>query len=143
VRIRNSSARQLVFCEHEVIAVLGNQGVQADRDILASRPGIIIENKKRETICTLIHVSVPSERNVTHEEAEEKLKYKNLCIEIERMWNKECFVIPVVIGATGTGTRGLRKYLEEIRGKHSTDSLQETAILGTLHILRKVLQSEA
>jgi hypothetical protein len=61
---------------------------------------------------------VPSDRNVTHKEAEKKLKYKNVCIEIQRMWNIKCFVIPVVIGATGTVTRGLRKYLEEIPGKH-------------------------
>jgi hypothetical protein len=36
-------------------------------------------------------------------------------------------------------TRGLRKYWEEIPGKHSIDSLQKTAILGTSHILKKVL----
>jgi hypothetical protein len=41
------------------------------------------------------------------------------------MWNMKCFVIPVVIGATGTVTRGLRKYLEEIPGKHCIDSLQK------------------
>jgi hypothetical protein len=51
--------------------------------------------------------------------------------------------ISVAIVATGTVTRGLRKYLEEIPGKHSIDSLQKTVILGTLHIRRKVLQSEA
>jgi hypothetical protein len=55
----------------------------------------------------------------------------------------KCSVIPVVIGTTGTLTRGLRKYLEEILGKRSIDSLQKAAILGTTHILRKVLQSEA
>jgi hypothetical protein len=30
--------------------------------------------------------------------------------------------------------------LEAVPGKHSTDSLQKTAILGTSHIIRKVLQ---
>jgi hypothetical protein len=39
-------------------------------------------------------------------------------------------------------TKGLRKNLEAIRGKHSVDSLQKTALLGTSHIIRKVLQSE-
>jgi hypothetical protein len=33
--------------------------------------------------------------------------------------------------------------LETIPGKHSIDSLQKTAILGTSHIIRKVLQCEA
>jgi hypothetical protein len=88
-------------------------------------------------------ILVSSDRNVTHNEEEKKLEYKNACIEIQRECNMKCFVIPVVTGATGTVTRGLRKYLEEIPGKYSIDSLQKTAILRTSHILRKVLQSEA
>jgi hypothetical protein len=110
-----------------------------NREVLANRADMIIKNKK-ERICTLIDIAVPSDRNVTIKEVEKELKYKNLCIEIQRMWNMKCSVMPVAIGATGTINRGLRKYLQEIPGKHSIDSLQKTAILGTLHILRKVLQ---
>jgi hypothetical protein len=51
-------------------------------------------------------------------------------------------IIPVVIGATGIVTEGLKKNLEAILGKHSIDSLQKTAILGTSHIIWKVLHSE-
>ena len=40
-------------------------------------------------------------------------------------------------------TRGLRKNLEAVPGKHSIDSLQNTPILGISHIIRKVLQCEA
>jgi hypothetical protein len=59
------------------------------------------------------------------------------------MWNIKCFVMPVIIVATGIVTRGLKKYLETIPGKHSIDSLQKkTAVLGTSHVIRKVLQSE-
>jgi hypothetical protein len=36
-----------------------------------------------------------------------------------------------------------KKNLEALPGKHSIDSLQKTAILGTSHIIRKVLQCEA
>jgi hypothetical protein len=39
--------------------------------------------------------------------------------------------------------RSLRKNLKAVPGKQSIDSLQKTAILGTSHIIRKVLQSEA
>jgi hypothetical protein len=45
-------------------------------------------------------------------------------------------IIPVVTGATGIVTRGLRKNLGAITGKHSIDSLQNTAVLGTSHIIR-------
>jgi hypothetical protein len=59
----------------------------------------------------LIDVAVPLDRNVTQKESEKKLKYKNLSIEIQRMWNMKSFFIPVIIGATGIVTKGLRKYL--------------------------------
>jgi len=36
-----------------------------------------------------------------------------------------------------------RKNLEAVPGKHSIDSLQKTAVLGTSHVIRKVLQCEA
>ena len=72
-----------------------------------------------------------------------KLKHKRLCVEIKRMWNLKCTIIPIIIGVTGIVTRSLRKNLEAVPGKHSIDSLQKTAIIGTSHIIRKVLQCEA
>jgi len=77
------------------------------------------------------------QKNVVQKEAENKLKRKSLGIEIQRMWNRKCTIIPVIIGASGTKMRSLRKNLEEIPGKHSIDSLQKTS-----HIIRKVLQGE-
>ena len=43
----------------------------------------------------------------------------------------------------GIVMRSLRKNLEAVPGKQSIDSLQKTAVLGTSHIIRKVLQCEA
>ena len=47
------------------------------------------------------------------------------------MWNMKFIVIQVATGAARILTKVLRKYLEAIPGKHSTDSLQETTILAT------------
>jgi hypothetical protein len=69
--------------------------VQTDREVLANRPDIIIKNKK-DKICLLIDVAIPSDRNAIQKESEKKLKYQNLSIEIQRMWNMKCFVIPVI-----------------------------------------------
>jgi hypothetical protein len=88
-------------------------------------------------------VAIPADRNVVQKEAEEKLKYKSLYIEMQRMWNLKCTIISVIIGATGIVMRSLWKNLEAVPGKHLIDSLQKTAILGTSHIIRKVLQCEA
>jgi len=42
-------------------------------------------------------------------------------------------------GATGTISKAFRKYVSNIPGKHGVKELQKTAILGTAHILWKVL----
>jgi len=55
------------------------------------------------------------------------------------MWNVKTKVIPVITGATGTVSKSFRKYISIIPGKHEVKELQKTAILGTAHILRKVL----
>jgi len=55
------------------------------------------------------------------------------------MWNIKTKVIPVIVGATGTFPKSFRKYVSNISGNHEVKELQKTAVLGTAHILRKVL----
>ena len=90
--------------------MLWYQAVHTDREVTANRADIIFKNQKDET-CIVIDVAIPEDRNVVQKEAENKLKYKSLCIEIQRMWNMKCTIIPVVNGATGTVTKGLKTTL--------------------------------
>jgi hypothetical protein len=55
------------------------------------------------------------------------------------MWNVKTRVIPVIIGVTGTISKSFRKCVSNIPGNHEVRELQKTAILGTVHVLRKVL----
>jgi hypothetical protein len=55
------------------------------------------------------------------------------------MWNVKTRVMPVIIGTTGTISESFRKYVSNKPGNHEVKELQKTAILGTAHILRKVL----
>jgi hypothetical protein len=71
-----------------------------------------------------------------------KFKYKSLGVYIKRMRNLKCTIIPVISRATGIVTKSLSKNLEAIPEKHSIDSLQITVMLGTSHIMLKVLQCE-
>ena len=87
----------------------------------------------------LIEVAKSGDRNVIKKEAEKILKYKDLTIGIQCMWNVKTKVIPVIIGATGTISNTFRKYVRNIPGNHEVKELQKTAILGTAHVLRKVL----
>jgi hypothetical protein len=56
----------------------------------------------------LIVVAIPGDRNVIHKEAEKILKYKDLTIEIQRMWNVTTRAIPLITGATGTISKSFR-----------------------------------
>jgi hypothetical protein len=76
--------------------------VQTDRTIPNIKPDIIIRDTSNEKgTCMLIDVSISGDRNVIKKEAENILKYKDLTIETQRMWNVKTRVIPVIIGATG------------------------------------------
>ena len=79
------------------------------------------------------------DNNNNNKEAEKILKYKDLTIRIQRTWNVKTNVIPVIIGATRTISKSIRKYLSNVPGKHEIKELQKTAILGTAHIRWKVL----
>ena len=120
------------------VTVMWNQQVQTDTTVPNHKPDIIIRDNEKRT-CMLIDIVIAGDRNVIKKEVEEILKYKDLKIEIHCMWNVKTKVIPVVIGATGTISKSFRKYVSNIPGNREDKELQKTAILGTAHILRKVL----
>jgi len=120
------------------VTISWNQQIQTDRTISNNKPDIIIRDNEKGT-CVLIDAAISGDRNVIKKEAEKILKCKDPTTQIQRMWNVKTKVIPVIIGATGTVSHLFRKYVSNIPGKHEVKELQKTAILGTSHILRKVL----
>ena len=120
------------------VTILWNQKAQTDRTIPNNKPDIIIRDNEKGT-CMLIDVAISRDRNVIKKEAAKILKYKHLTIEIQRMWNVETKAIPVIRGATGTISKSFIKYVSIIPRKHEVKELQKTAVLGTAHILPKVL----
>jgi hypothetical protein len=112
--------------------------VQTERTIPNNKPDIIIRDNEKGT-CMLIDIAILGDGNVIKKEDEKILKYKDLIIEIQCMWNVKTEVTPVVIGATGTISKSFRKYLSSIPGRHDIKELQKTATSGTAHTLWKVL----
>jgi len=90
------------------VTILWNQQVQTDRTIPINKPDIIIRDNGKGTYM-LIGVAISGDRNVIKKEAEKILKYKDLTIEIQRMWNVTAWVIPVIIGVTGIIPKSYRK----------------------------------
>jgi hypothetical protein len=57
--------------------------------------------------------------------AEKILKYKDLTIETQRMWNVKARVIPVIIGAIRTISKSFRKYVSNIPENHDVKELKK------------------
>ena len=84
--------------------------------------------------CRLIDGAISGDGNVVKKEAEKILKtpYNRNTARVEYKDR----VIPVI---TGRISESFRKYLSNITEMHEIKDLQKTAILGTAHVLRKVL----
>jgi len=120
------------------VTILWNQQVQTHRTIPNNKADIIIRDNEAGTHM-LIDVVISGDRNVIEKEAEKILKYKDLTIEIQRMWKLKTRVIPVIIVATGTISKSFKKYVSYIPGNHEVKELQKTGILDAAQTLRKFL----
>ncbi|EEB19129.1 reverse transcriptase, putative [Pediculus humanus corporis] len=118
--------------------VLYDQQIHTDRTVPANKPDIILRHNA-EKWCKLIEVSVPAEKNTTAKEADKRLKYRNLEIEITRMWGTKTETIPVIVGALGAMPNSIKGNLKKIMKNLKEETIQDIALCGTAHILRKIL----
>ena len=56
-------------------------------------------------------MAIPADKNIAPKEFEKLSKYKDLEIEIGKMWHLKTTTIPVVVGALGTLKCGIKDYL--------------------------------
>ena len=97
--------------EGENTMILWDFPINTDRAILANRPDIVIKDYKSRT-CLLIDMKIPTDRNISVKDFDTLSKYKDLQIEIERMWRFKTTVIPVVVGALGMIKKGVQNHLK-------------------------------
>ena len=105
------------------------------------RPDIILHDAEKGE-CLIIDVAIPADKNIADKEVEKITKYAELKVEISRMWGYSAAkveVIPIVIGALGSIPKKLTHFLEQLDIRTDMRVLQKSALLGTAHILRKVL----
>ena len=81
--------------------------------------------------------AVPVDYRVKSKEGENKDKYLDLPRELKNLWNMKVTIIPIVIGALGTVTKGLVDL--ELKGR--VETFQTTALLRSARILKKVLET--
>ena len=114
--------------------LLWDINIQTDHLIPARRPGLIIVNKRKRT-CKIIDIAVPADQRIKLKECEKKDKYRDLARELKKLWNMQVRIIPIVIGAFGTVTKGLLKGLEDLEVDGRVETIQTTALLRSARVL--------
>ena len=83
---------------------------------------------------------MPADQNITRTEEEKVEKYQELAFEIRRIHGaSKVTIIPIVIGALGSISKGEKTWFGKLDVPDFHGSVQLSAILGTAHLLRKVL----
>ena len=99
--------------------------VHTDKTIKANKPDIIIKDKQEKT-CMLIDLAIPSDRNTAVKVAEKLSKYKDLEIEITKMWGLKTKSVPVVIGALGIVKKGIENTLARYQEKLTSQNFKRS-----------------
>ena len=124
--------------ENDSVTILWDMPIHAERTIAANRPDIVLKKKKDKT-CILIDMTVPLHINTSVKTTEKLTKYKDLEIEVERMWRLKTTTVPVVMGTLGTIKKDMENYSNKIPGNINKHELQKITLLSTAHLLRQVL----
>ena len=125
--------------ENQTTTILWDMPIQTDKEIKANRPDIVLQDKKERTSLLIDISKFPTERNTSLKTMEKLTKYKDLEIEIEKMWGMKTTTVSVVIGAFGLVKKGIENFIGKIPGNIRVTELQKTVLLGTAHMLRKTL----
>ena len=58
--------------------------------------------------------AVPADQRIKLKESKKKKKYLDRDRELEKLWNVKVTIVPVIIGAFGTVSKGFLKGLEDL-----------------------------
>ena len=112
--------------------------ISTERPHVFNRPDIIVRDKVKRK-CYIIDVSCPNDINVSQKEQEKITKYSGLRLELGRMWDCDCMVIPIVIGSLGVVSEHFEKYKDMVPAELSTVMCSKIVMLGSEKILRNFL----
>ena len=123
--------------EDAVIKILWDFNIHTDNPISARRPDIIIIHKKLKS-GTIIDINCPNDTKVTQNEIQKMAIFTELKIELERVWQTNLQVVPIVVGCLGAISKKLPKFINKI-GLYSNNiaKIQKIGLLESARILRK------
>ena len=74
--------------------------IQTDHVIKAQRLDLVVADKK-ERSCKITDFAVPGDSRIEEKEKDKIEKYQELGRELQKIWNVEVKIIPLVVGSLG------------------------------------------
>ena len=83
------------FLENVTHKLLWDFDIQTDHLISATRPGLIIINKKSRT-CKIVDIAVQADHRIKMKECKKKDKYLDIDRELKKLWNMKGTTVSIV-----------------------------------------------
>ena len=99
------------------------------------------QQKKKKRICKIVDFAVSADHRIKLKECAKKDKYLDLARELKKLWNMKVTIVPIMISAFGTITKGLLKGLEDLEVGGRVETIQMSSLPRTARKLRKVLET--
>ena len=125
--------------ENEDYKILCDFSIRTDHVIEARRPDLV-EVDKKERSCKIIDFAVSGDNKIEEKEKDKIEKYQDLERDLQKIWYVRVKVIPLVVGSLGAIPKQFDNRLKQIGITAGTAQVQKAVLLGSVRILRKVLE---
>ena len=95
----------MAVTESKEVKVLWDFEIRSEKVIPEQRLNIVANDKTKRTT-TVIHVAVPEDLKVNDKE-DKILKYQDLIIEIQKLWNTKAKVVSFMMGSLVATSRNI------------------------------------
>ena len=133
-------AQPRICVENDTHKLLRDFEIQTDYQISSRRPDLIIINKKERT-CRIENFAVPVDHEIKFKGWKKRDKYFEVARDLKKLWNIKVTIILILISALRTESKGLVQGLEDSEITGRVETVQNTALLRSVRILRRVLET--
>ena len=121
------------------VRITWDMTIYTDKVLKHNQPDITLVHKDTQK-WTLIDTAVPADQNITRTEEEKVEKYQELAFEIRKIHGAmKVMIIPIVTGALRSTSKGAKTWFGKLDVPDFLGSVLLSAILGTAHLLQRVL----
>jgi len=133
---------QIVLCSQSC-KLLWDHTIVTDRRLPHNQPDItlVLLNEKK---AFLVDVAIPGDSRLYSKVLEKQTKYTDLKIEVQKLWNVSCQIVPIVVGILGSIPQSLTECLATISLQAVlVRTIQKSVLLSSVHLIRRYLSVDS